>query len=358
VTKYQMCRFIFTDVRSLVLSILHGTFDSSAVILLFFKLAWQSGMKLRDISLIYNFVSFIIIIMSLVLLTPPYKMLLDEWSVKKDANHTESFEDNNHDTTVSKIVILNIKAAPHSLLGSIFSPLYLLELMFLCFCQLRLWFFIGSLDELIALRFPKGDKISVDSYNTYFGYAQLCGILVGPWIGFVFDRNTIKCRGEQDSGDKEPLVGENHQSRIAKVEGSVLPFVLTNLLCLGFSLLSLTPWRAGLIPSFILHVLTRGFLYSAHASFIALAFRPERFATLYGLGIFVAGTFGLIEYALYSIVYNAFASDPFWVNLVLLLLVLTANAFPLYLMHYCKKMKKRLKAIPIVFHSEKVNCEA
>ena len=47
-----------------------------------------------------------------------------------------------------------------SLLGSIFSPEYLLELMFLCFCQLRLWFFIGSLDELIALRFPKGDAIS------------------------------------------------------------------------------------------------------------------------------------------------------------------------------------------------------
>ena len=65
----------------------------------------------------------------------------------------------------------------------------------------------------------------------------------------MFDRNTIKCRGEQDSGDKEPLVGDNHQSRIAKMEGSVLPFFLTNLLCLGFSLLSLAPWKAGLVSS-------------------------------------------------------------------------------------------------------------
>lgn len=40
------------------------------------------------------------------------------------------------------------------------SPLYLLDLMFLSIGQLRLWFFIGSLDELIALNFPKGDKVS------------------------------------------------------------------------------------------------------------------------------------------------------------------------------------------------------
>ena len=38
----------------------------------------------------------------------------------------------------------------------------------------------------------------------------------------------------------------------------------------------------------------------------------------------------------------------FQVNVALLLLVLSANVFPLYLIYYCKKMKK-LKARPIEF---------
>lgn len=44
-----------------------------------------------------------------------------------------------------------------TLKDSILSPQYLLELMFMCFCQLRLWFFIGSLEELVTLHIPKHD---------------------------------------------------------------------------------------------------------------------------------------------------------------------------------------------------------
>ena len=48
-----------------------------------FQLAYESGFKLREISLFYIILSFIIIASSLVLLTPPYKALLHGWSEKE-----------------------------------------------------------------------------------------------------------------------------------------------------------------------------------------------------------------------------------------------------------------------------------
>ncbi len=43
-------------------------------------------------------------------------------------------------------------------------------------------------------------------------------------------------------------------------------------------------------------------------------FRPEKFGTLYGLGIFSAGLFGLLEYPCYTAVNVLFDRDPFWVR--------------------------------------------
>ncbi|XP_065055240.1 equilibrative nucleobase transporter 1-like isoform X1 [Rhopilema esculentum] len=332
VAKYQVCRYIYTDVRSLVLSILHGTFDSSAVILVFFKLAWESGISLRDISLFYIVLSFILVSLSTFALTPPYDQLKNENGSSECTIISERDIDENSNS--KKL------SAPDSLIKSITSPLFLLELVFMCFCQLRLWFFIGSLEELISVHFPDNEE-SVNHYSTYFGYAQLCGILVGPLIGYLFDKDTIKCKRD-NFDDKSPLLDVPEKRRVERMQAGVLPFFLTNLLCAAFALLSLAPWSWGLIPSFILQVMTRGFLYSAHASYIAMTFRPEYFATLYGLGIFVAGFFGLLEYPLYTITYRFCGSDPFWVNLVLLFLVLFTNIFPFYLLYHCRIMKNSI----------------
>ena len=87
----------------------------------------------------------------------------------------------------------------------------------------------------------------VDVHSTYFGYAQFCGVLVGPLIGFIFDRNTISCKRAQNPIEKKPLINTIACHRIDRIQESILPFFLTNVLCLGFSILSLTPWRPGLV---------------------------------------------------------------------------------------------------------------
>ena len=74
-------------------------------------------------------------------------------------------------------------------------------------------------------------------------------------------------------------------------------------------------------------------------------FEPQRFATLYGLGIFAAGIFGLIEYPLYSIMYNWFDSDPFWVKLLFMI----AHNFPHVCRHCCLPFHYYFSLLDITF---------
>ena len=95
---------------------------------------------------------------------------------------------------------------------------------------------------------------AVNSYITYFGYAQLCGIIVGPFIGLLFDRNSINCCRKYALEDSSsPIVEKSAGLRVRRIEESVVPFLLTNIFCLMLSLLSLSPWRWGLVsPCFSL----------------------------------------------------------------------------------------------------------
>lgn len=43
-------------------------------------------------------------------------------------------------------------------------------------------------------------------------------------------------------------------------------------------------------------------------------FPASQFATLYGLGIFIGGTFGVLQYALFELTSGPFHGDPLWVS--------------------------------------------
>ena len=43
-------------------------------------------------------------------------------------------------------------------------------------------------------------------------------------------------------------------------------------------------------------------------------FPASQFGTLYGLGIFVGGTFGIFQYVLFKVTSGPLKGDPFWVS--------------------------------------------
>ena len=98
------------------------------------------------------------------------------------------------------------------------------------------------------------DHFTANEFISYFGYAQFCGILVGPVIGFVFDRSAFKCKQTVKSDTNHLLIASADRLFLDKLQSAVLPFFLTNLVCLLFSFLAMAKWKSGLV-SIVLRLL-------------------------------------------------------------------------------------------------------
>lgn len=391
VSVYQVSNIVFRKSRSRIICILHGAFDSSAVFLLVFKLTYENGVEFKYIMYGYSAICFVFIAVGTFVLIPPVKVLF-HWcdeeneivgnnakraiagpdfvvnsysrslanvsvrygtiqSAEKDF-HLISEEEydpldgevdgdehrvNKDNEVLVKPAVKHIKKksrfAKGSVLRSIFSPLYLMELIYLLTFQLKLWYFVGSLPDFLE-RIGKNDEKIVSHYINLFGYIQFGGIFITPVIGFVFDRDEL-------TGEKETRMSET-QLRLKKLRTCILPFGLTNVLCIAFCALSFIENLKVQIVSFILYTTVRGFLYANHGAYMGAAFPASQFGTLYGLGIFIGGTFGVLQYALFELTSGPLNGNPFWTNMILLILVIVGNIHPIYLWWYCRSEGKRL----------------
>lgn len=73
--------------------------------------------------------------------------------------------------------------------------------------------------------------VSVSEYINLFGYIQFGGILVTPVIGFVFDKSRL-------TPAMEALL-TIPERRLQRLRECIAPFLLTNVLCLLFCVLSM-----------------------------------------------------------------------------------------------------------------------
>lgn len=83
--------------------------------------------------------------------------------------------------------------------------------------------------DAYSLAFSK--FILVSEYINLFGYIQFGGILVTPMIGFVFDKSRL-------SSTKQDLLTTTER-RLQRLRECIAPFLLTNVLCLLFCVLSM-----------------------------------------------------------------------------------------------------------------------
>ncbi|XP_066913853.1 equilibrative nucleobase transporter 1-like [Clytia hemisphaerica] len=404
VSVYQVSNIIFRQARSRIICILHGAFDSSAVMLLIFKMIYDHGIQYRYIMFGYTLICLVLILIGTFVLIPRlYKLFqwIEEearlqgyyairrdsfagpdfvvrslgWenyaqvtyearrksrtltygstndsigSIKEENGLANSYEDHNENVDVwegenEPLVNQNqMSSKSHkrfgkgSVLNSILSPLYLFELIYLIGFQLKLWYFVGSMADFLG-RLTLNDKTLISQYVDIFGYVQFGGILVTPLIGLVFDKDRLTGK------DKEIMMMSAHAQRIKKLSDCIAPFAVTNILCMIFCVTSAIENLHLQVVSFVLYAIVRGFLYSNHGAYMGAAFPASQFGTLYGLGIFIGGTFGIFQYVLFKITSGPLHGDPFWVNMFLLALVSIGNIHPLYLWWYCRKQKKNIQ---------------
>eukprot|EP00794_Sanderia_malayensis_P014367 gene14367-15865_t len=368
---FQAMNFIAGKLKSFAICLINGAFDSSAIVLVIFKIAYDSGINLQSISIFYSSVSFVSALILIIFLMPSQKQLLSMGVVHSNAARSDDIGERlaNH----SGIKILSDHAGmtllshdestgegsgtlqaeesmnevesiaeedhlshpadefPENLRKSFLSPIFCLHLVFLSVLQLRLYFFISSLNNHLNIVLDS-DKAAVGSYLKVFGYIQLGGILVAAIIGVLFDRDLIGRKS-----NKKVL-----NSRRDKLHSAILPLALTTLFAILLSILSITGAKAALVPSFVFLVFMRGFLYASNATLVGLVYKPLFFGRIFGSIMFLSALFAMLQYPFMVVSEKYFDSSPYWVNVALLVSIILPMALPTYLWYYTRIAKTTL----------------
>ncbi|XP_041095401.1 large neutral amino acids transporter small subunit 3-like isoform X2 [Polyodon spathula] len=171
----------------------------------------------------------------------------------------------------------NVHAIPFR--RSVFSPIFLWSLITMAMTQIRIIFYMGSMNKMLEFlviggqEHPSEERAkeaeeTVGFYASVFGTLQLLCLISCPLIGYMMDWKMKECE-EQTNGekDKESSDPNAHQKprrdkKIQKITNAMRSFTFTNILLVGFGITSLIDNLPVQIVSFILHTMVRGFIHS------------------------------------------------------------------------------------------------
>ncbi|XP_028400968.1 solute carrier family 43 member 3-like isoform X2 [Dendronephthya gigantea] len=370
-TIFQVAN-MFEKWKSSVISVFNGAVDSSAIVLLFFKLVYDAGVPLRSIN-IFFYIFAIVAILIFTFILPSFTITSERIREINGSENPESSHDNIHSTheTVDKPLVQGdqangtnriIRESESNSIGktpekngkveqeadSQLSPLFqseeyeddeikdkkdgggtspdstprLISLMltseyihttfFLSLCNLRLWFYVGYLNSYLEFM-SDNDHDTVSHYTNWFGIAQFSGFVFAPIVGIVMD---WKPKGKRNQ--KTDL-------------GFVVGFFLTSFTAFVLNILVLVPDLSVQYASFVVQVVLRAFVYTVYSAFLLHKFPLSQFGKLYGAGHLISAVIGSIQYGLFTISEDTLEKDPFWVNVGFLVSCLYLNVLPILL---------------------------
>nr|XP_023510651.1 solute carrier family 43 member 3-like [Equus caballus] len=208
--------------------------------------------------------------------------------------------------------------------GYAFSRRFAWHLMWLSMMQLWHYIFIGTLNSLLTTP-AKGTSI----YTNAFAITQFFGVLCAPWNGLLTD--LLKQRYQKKAS-------KTGFSASAVALCSTVPcLALTSLLCLGFALCASVPVLPLQYITFILQVISRSFLYGGNAAFLTLAFPPEHFGKIFGLVMALSAIVSLLQFLIFTFIKGPLQNDPFYVNVMLVLVTLLTFMHPFLVYGECQR---------------------
>uniref|UniRef100_A0A9L0SQT1 Solute carrier family 43 member 3 n=1 Tax=Equus caballus TaxID=9796 RepID=A0A9L0SQT1_HORSE len=216
----------------------------------------------------------------------------------------------------------------HSFWSYAFSRRFAWHLMWLSMIQLWHYLFIGTLNSLLTT-LAKGDRALVSIYTNAFAITQFFGVLCAPWNGLLMDQ--LKQRYQKKASKTGFSV-----SAVALCS-TVPSLALTSLLCLGFALCASVPVLPLQYVTFILQVISRSFLYGGNAAFLTLAFPPEHFGKIFGLVMALSAIVSLLQFPIFTFIKGPLQNDPFYVNVMLVLVTLLTFIHPFLVYRECQR---------------------
>lgn len=361
---------MFGNVRSTILSLMIGSYASSAVTFPGVKLIYDLGVSFRVIMWTWSGMA------CMVFLNCFLNWPAESFPPPEDARYTKTMrvsgvmtEDKmTGDQYISHMTVMEdtmgakqpepehtdsktTAQASVPLCHSVCSPILLWSLITMAMTQLRLIFFMGAMNKMLEFLVTHGNpdpseelqqemKEQVGFYSSIFGTMQLLCLLTCPLIGYIMDWRMKECGEENENTqiDKSQSDPPKRDRKIQKLTNAMRAFIFTNLLLVTFGIISLIDNLPVQMVSFFLHTIVRGFIHSCCGGLYAAVYPANHFGTLTGLQSMVSAAFALLQQPLFMLMLGPLKGDPYWINLGLLIFSLTGFLLPGYLFYHRRNL--------------------
>ncbi|KTG11087.1 hypothetical protein cypCar_00009714 [Cyprinus carpio] len=240
---------------------------------------------------------------------------------------------------------------------SVCSPIFLWSIITMAMTQLRVIFFMGAMNKMLEFLVTHGDpnpsedlvkeaEEKVNLYSSIFGTLQLLCLVSCPLIGYIMDWKMKECEDMVNSAEveKSPSGPPKRDRKIQKLINAIRAFILTNTLLVIFGIISLIDNLPVQVVSFVLHTAVRGFIHSCCGGLYAAVYPTSHFGTLTGLQSMISAVFALLQQPLFMWMVGPLKGDPYWINLGLLVFSLVGFLLPGYLFYLRRQIIKEKAA--------------
>uniref|UniRef100_A0A8D3AX63 Solute carrier family 43 member 1b n=2 Tax=Scophthalmus maximus TaxID=52904 RepID=A0A8D3AX63_SCOMX len=359
---------MFGNVRSTILSLMIGSYASSAVTFPGVKLIYDLGVSFRVIMWVWSGLACVVFLncflnwpaesfpapediryckkVKLSGLVTEDKMTGDRY-----ITHVTLMEDTMEGKKPEPEQTDSPSTAKGSvpLCHSICTPILLWSLITMAMTQLRLIFFMGAMNKMTEFLVTHGNP-DLGFYSSVFGSMQLLCLLTCPLIGYIMDWRLKEC--EEENANTQTENRWRRGRTIQKLTNAMRAFIFTNLLLVTFGIISLIDNLPLQVVSFVLHTIVRGFIHSCCGGLYAAVYPANHFGTLTGMQSMISAAFALLQQPLFILMVGPLSGDPYWINLGLLIFSLAGFLLPGYLFYHRRNL---IKAKAVHDRSEMIN---
>ncbi|KAG7235866.1 hypothetical protein INR49_002063, partial [Caranx melampygus] len=280
---------MFGNVRSTILSLMIGSYASSAVTFPGVKVIYDFGVSFRVIMWVWSGMACMVFLNCLL------NWPAESFPAPEDIRYTKKVKMSG--------VVTEDKVTGDSLIT-------------MAMTQLRLIFFMGAMNKMLEFMVTHGnphpsEQIKMEM-EEQVPITPLCPL--------------------------QSIRSPKRDRKVQKLTNAMRAFIFTNLLLVTFGIVSLIDNLPVQVVSFVLHTIVRGFIHSCCGGLYAAVYPANHFGTLTGMQSMISAAFALLQQPLFILMVGHLRGDPYWINFGLLIFSLAGFLLPGYLFYHRRNL--------------------